>query len=67
MVCSWSNGNLGRWIVIPDSVDGRVAVRFTHMDGDIDSLHTEDLNARMIGAVWGGLRFTRVALLLKAR
>lgn len=44
--------------IIPDSVDGRVAVRFTHMDGDIDSLHTDDLNARMIGAVRGGLRFT---------
>lgn len=44
--------------IIPDSVDGRLAVRFTHMDGDIASLHTDDLNARMIGAVRGGLRFT---------
>ncbi|MDH7809524.1 MULTISPECIES: TonB-dependent receptor [unclassified Rhizobium] len=44
--------------IIPDSVDGRLAVRFTHMDGDIDSLYTDDLNARMIGAVRGGLRFT---------
>jgi iron complex outermembrane receptor protein len=44
--------------LIPDSVDGRLAVRFTHMDGDIDSLYTDDLNARTIGAMRGGLRFT---------
>ncbi|NTH16763.1 TonB-dependent receptor [Agrobacterium rhizogenes] len=44
--------------LIPDSVDGRVAVRFTHMDGDIGSLHTDDLDARMIGAARGALRFT---------
>ncbi|MRH98641.1 TonB-dependent receptor [Agrobacterium tumefaciens] len=44
--------------IIPESVNGRLAVRFTHMDGDIDSLYTDDLNARMIGAVRGGLQFT---------
>ena len=44
--------------LIPDTLDGRVAVRFGHQDGDVDSLFTDDLGERDIAAVRGGLRFT---------
>ena len=43
--------------LIPDSLNGRMAVRFNHYDGDIDSLFTDDLGARKIGAFRGGLQF----------
>ena len=43
--------------LIPGALDGRMAVRFGHQDGDIDSLFTEDLGKRDIGAFRGGLRF----------
>lgn len=44
--------------IIPDALDGRVAVRFADEDGDIDSLNTDDLGARRIKAARGGVRFT---------
>lgn len=44
--------------IIPGALDGRMAVRFGRQDGDIDSLFTEDLGKRDIGAFRGGLRFT---------
>ncbi len=44
-------------VLIPDSLNGRMAVRFNHYDGDIDSLSTDDLGARKIGAFRGGLQF----------
>lgn len=44
-------------VLIPDSLNGRMAVRFNHYDGDIDSLFTDDLGARKIGAFRGGLQF----------
>lgn len=45
--------------IIPDVLDGRMAVRFGNYDGDIKSLHTNgDLSARDIQAFRGGLRFT---------
>jgi len=45
--------------IIPNTLDGRMAVRFGNYDGDIKSLHTDgDLGARDIQAFRGGLRFT---------
>lgn len=44
--------------IVPDTLDGRMAIRFSNFDGDIDSLHTDDLGERKIGAFRGGLRFT---------
>lgn len=44
-------------VLIPDAVNGRMAVRFNNYDGDIDSLFTDDLGARKIGAFRGGLQF----------
>lgn len=44
--------------IVPDMLDGRVAIRFNNFDGDIASLHTDDLGERKIGAFRGGLRFT---------
>lgn len=47
--------------IIPDALDGRMAVRFAHQNGDIDSLFTDDLNQRDIAAFRGGLRYTGIA------
>lgn len=44
--------------LVPDALDGRIAVRFGHHDGNIHSLFTDDLGKRGIGAFRGGLRFT---------
>lgn len=44
-------------VLIPDALNGRMAIRFNHFDGDIDSLFTDDLGARKIGAFRGGLQF----------
>lgn len=44
--------------ILPDVLDGRIAVRFANEDGDIDSLNTDDLGARKIRAARGGFRFT---------
>lgn len=44
-------------VLIPDALNGRMAIRFNHYDGDIDSLFTDDLGARKIGAFRGGLQF----------
>jgi iron complex outermembrane receptor protein len=44
--------------IIPGALDGRMAVRFDHRDGDIKSLFTSDLGKADIGAFRGGLRFT---------
>ena len=46
--------------IIPGALDGRMAVRFGHQDGDVRSLFTDDLNQRDIGAFRGGLRFTGI-------
>lgn len=47
--------------IIPDALDGRMAVRFAHQNGDIASLFTDDLNQRDIAAFRGGLRYTGIA------
>ncbi len=44
--------------IVPDMLDGRMAIRFNNFDGDIGSLYTDDLGERKIGAFRGGLRFT---------
>lgn len=44
--------------ISPDRLDGRMAVRFGHQDGDISSLFTDDLGKRDIAAARGGLRYT---------
>lgn len=44
-------------VLIPDSVNGRMAIRLNHYNGDINSLFTDDLGAREIGAFRGGLQF----------
>ncbi|EJM00309.1 outer membrane receptor protein [Pseudomonas sp. GM102] len=44
--------------LIPNVLDGRMAIRFGHEDGDISSVHTDKLGERDIGAFRGGLRFT---------
>ncbi|WP_176034403.1 MULTISPECIES: TonB-dependent receptor [Burkholderiaceae] len=44
--------------IVPDELDGRMAIRFGHEDGDIRSLYTDKLGKRDIGAFRGGLRFT---------
>lgn len=46
--------------IIPDALDGRMAVRFGHQDGDVSSLFTDDLGERDIAAFRGGLRFTGI-------
>lgn len=46
--------------IIPDTLDGRMAVRFGHQDGDIRSVFTDDLGKRDIAAFRGGLRFTGI-------
>lgn len=46
--------------IIPDALDGRMAVRFGHQHGDISSLFTDDLGERDIAAFRGGLRFTSI-------
>ncbi|WP_346893881.1 TonB-dependent receptor [uncultured Roseibium sp.] len=46
--------------IIPDALDGRMAVRFGHQDGDVSSLFTDDLGKRDIAAFRGGLRFTGI-------
>lgn len=58
-----SNGyRLGEGVVggniLPGVLDGRMAVRYTNYDGDITGQHTDELNAREIGAFRGGLRYT---------
>lgn len=44
--------------ILPGVLDGRIAIRYNSYDGDITSIHTDDLNKREIGAFRGGLRFT---------
>ncbi len=44
--------------IIPDALDGRMAVRFGHQNGDVRSLFTDDLGERDIAAFRGSLRFT---------
>lgn len=44
--------------LVPGTLDGRMAIRLGRQDGDIDSLFTQDLGKRDIGAFRGGLRFT---------
>ncbi|WP_099557576.1 TonB-dependent receptor [Hartmannibacter diazotrophicus] len=46
--------------IIPDALDGRMAVRFGHQDGDVSSLFTDDLGKRDIAAFRGGLRYTGI-------
>ncbi|MBW9065816.1 TonB-dependent receptor [Rhizobium herbae] len=46
--------------IIPDALDGRMAVRFGHQNGDVRSLFTDDLGERDIAAFRGGLRFTGI-------
>lgn len=46
--------------ILPDTLDGRLAVRFGHQDGDIRSLYTDDLGKRDVVAFRGGLRFTGI-------
>ncbi|MEJ2118812.1 MAG: TonB-dependent receptor, partial [Alphaproteobacteria bacterium] len=46
--------------IIPNALDGRMAVRFGHQNGDVRSLFTDDLDKRDIGAFRGGLRFTGI-------
>ncbi len=44
-------------VLIPDMLNGRMALRLNHYGGDIDSLFTDDLGARGIAAFRGGLQF----------
>lgn len=44
-------------VLIPDTLNGRMAIRFNNYNGDINSLFTDDLGARKIGAFRGGLQF----------
>lgn len=44
--------------IIPDKLDGRMAVRLGHQSGDVSSLFTDDLGERDVAAFRGGLRFT---------
>lgn len=46
--------------IIADALDGRMAVRFGHQNGDIRSLYTNDLGERDVAAFRGGLRFTGI-------
>lgn len=46
--------------IIPNRLDGRMAVRLGYQDGDIASLFTDDLGKRDIAAFRGGLRFTGI-------
>lgn len=46
--------------IIPDALDGRMALRFGHQNGDVRSLFTDDLGERDIAAFRGGLRFTGI-------
>lgn len=46
--------------MIPDALDGRMALRLAHQNGDVSSLFTEDLDKRDIAAFRGGLRFTGI-------
>ncbi|WP_372387239.1 TonB-dependent receptor [Xanthomonas axonopodis] len=46
--------------IVPGVLDGRMAVRFSHKDGDVRSVMTDKLNERNVGAFRGGLRFTGV-------
>lgn len=45
--------------ILPDTLDGRIAMRIGHQDGDIRSMVTDDLGQRDIVALRGGIRFTR--------
>lgn len=44
--------------IVPGELDGRMAIRYGHEDGDVRSLYTDKLGKRNIGAFRGGLRFT---------
>ncbi|WP_375786964.1 TonB-dependent receptor [Bradyrhizobium sp. Pha-3] len=44
--------------IVPGTLDGRMAVRFGHRGGDINSLFTNDLAKDDVAAFRGGLRFT---------
>lgn len=46
--------------LVPGVLDGRMAVRFSHKDGDVRSLTTNELNKRNVDAFRGGLRFTGI-------
>lgn len=46
--------------LIQDVLDGRMAVRFGHQNGDIRSLFSGELDKRDIEAFRGGLRFTGI-------
>jgi iron complex outermembrane receptor protein len=46
--------------ILPDALDGRMALRFGHQNGDVRSLFTSDLGERNIAAFRGGLRFTGI-------
>ncbi|AOK55254.1 hypothetical protein WT15_08780 [Burkholderia stagnalis] len=44
--------------IVPGQLDGRMAIRYGHENGDISSRYTDKLGKRDIGAFRGGLRFT---------
>lgn len=44
--------------IITDALDGRMALRYGHQNGDVSSVYTDDLGKRDLGAFRGGLRFT---------
>ncbi|KVW77871.1 hypothetical protein WL00_35550 [Burkholderia cepacia] len=44
--------------IMPGQLDGRMAIRYGHENGDISSRYTDKLGKRDIGAFRGGLRFT---------
>lgn len=46
--------------IVPNALDGRMALRFGHQDGDVRSMFTDDLGKRDIAAFRGGLRFTGI-------
>ncbi|MEW9310634.1 TonB-dependent receptor [Labrys neptuniae] len=46
--------------IIPGALDGRMAIRFGHQDGDVRSLFTDKLGERDIAAFRGGLHFTGI-------
>lgn len=46
--------------ILPGTLDGRMAVRFGHQNGDVRSLYTNELGERDVAAFRGGLRFTGI-------
>lgn len=43
--------------IIPDTLNGRLALRFAHQDGTVPSVNTKDLNEHDVAAFRGGLRY----------